>query len=53
MFKDCKNLNSIDFQVPMMAYTYPGVFDGCTSLTTAKLPQQLLFITDDMFKNCI
>ena len=36
-----------------MAYTYPSVFQGCTSLRSITLPSQLIFLTEGMFKDCI
>lgn len=52
MFKGCNKLESVDYDVNLMAYTYPGVFDGCSTLTSIMLPSQLLFISEDMFKDC-
>jgi len=52
MFKDCTKLSKVTFDKNFMAYTYPGVFQGCTSLTSIVLPAQLIFATTDMFKDC-
>lgn len=53
MFKGCTSLVSADYDVPMMAYTYPGIFDGCTGLKEIKnLPAQLLFIPEGTFSGC-
>ena len=52
MFKDCKQLSSVQFDVPLMAYTYPGIFDGCENISSICLPSQLLFIPENMFNNC-
>lgn len=52
MFKGCTKLSKVTFDKNFMAYTYPGVFQGCTSLTSIVLPAQLIFATTDMFKDC-
>ena len=52
MFKDCTSLVSADYDVSMMAYTYPGIFDGCTSLETVNMPAQLLFVPEGTFRGC-
>lgn len=52
MFKGCTALKKVSYDVNLMAYTYPGVFEGCTSLTSMQLPSQLLFISEEMFKDC-
>ena len=53
MFKDCTSLVKITFDKNFMAYTYPSVFQGCTSLRSITLPSQLIFLTEGMFKDCI
>lgn len=52
MFKGCTSLVSADYDVPGMAYTYPGIFDGCTSLKTVNMPAQLLFVPEGTFRGC-
>lgn len=52
MFKGCGKLKKITFNKNMMAYTYPSVFEGCSSLVSVQLPSQLLFIPENMFKDC-
>lgn len=52
MFKGCTSLVSADYDVPRMAYTYPGIFDGCTSLKTVNMPAQLLFVPEGTFRGC-
>jgi len=52
MFKGCTKLSSVDFNVHLMAYTYPGIFDGCTSLENITLPAEILFVPEKMFNGC-
>ena len=52
MFKDCTSLVSADYDVSRMAYTYPGIFDGCTNLRAVNMPAQLLFVPEGTFKGC-
>ena len=52
MFKGCTSLVSADYDVSRMAYTYPGIFDGCTNLRAVNMPAQLLFVPEGTFKGC-
>ena len=52
MFKNCTSLRKVSYNVNLMAYTYPRVFENCVSLTSMTLPSQLLFISEGMFKDC-
>ena len=52
MFKGCTSLVSADYDVSRMAYTYPGIFDGCINLKDVNMPAQLLFVPEGTFKGC-
>jgi len=52
MFKNCAALSAVDFDVAMMAYTYPGIFSGCSNLRRMNYPAELLFVPEDAFRGC-
>lgn len=42
MFKNCDKLSKVEFTKNTTSYyTYPGVFENCTSLTSIVLPSKM------------
>ena len=52
MFRGCTALTSVNFDVHMMAYTYPRIFNGCANLRTITIPAELLFVPEGAFMGC-